>query len=208
MRQVDTLGNRLRQIMRERKLNYEKLGELLDMRPQTLNRYVLGQREPKANVVMSMAALLGVDERWLQGYDVTEAPSAIPGEQMVPIVGVIRAGTPIVAEEDILGWASACVSNTEEYIYLKVEGDSMINADIHPGDLVLLHRQTHAENGQIVACIVDGEFATLKRFHQQGDFVILQPENTAYEPRILPKNSFDMGEAYIVGVACKLVRDL
>ena len=208
MKQVDTLGNRLRQVMQERKLNYDKLGRLLDMKPQTLNRYVLGQREPKANVVMAMAARLGVDERWLQGYDVTAVPSAMPGEQMIPIVGVIRAGSPVIAEEDILGWAAAEVSDAEEYFYLRVQGDSMINAGIKPDDLVLIHRQPSAENGQIVACIVDGEFATLKRFRSQGEFVILQPENPAYEPRIVPVRAFDLGEAVIVGVARKLVRDL
>ena len=70
MERVETLGSRLGQLMRERGLNYEALGRLLEMKPQTLNRYVLGQREPKAGVVMEMAARLGVDERWLQGYDV------------------------------------------------------------------------------------------------------------------------------------------
>ena len=60
MERVETLGARLGQLMRERGLNYETLGRLLDMKPQTLNRYVLGQREPKAGVVMEMAARLGV----------------------------------------------------------------------------------------------------------------------------------------------------
>ena len=92
MEQIETLGARLRTIMQERKLNYDALGKLLDMRPQTLNRYVLGQREPKASVVMEMAARLGVDERWLQGYDVAAVRQAPEGEKMVPVLGVIRAG--------------------------------------------------------------------------------------------------------------------
>lgn len=77
MERVETLGARLGQLMRERGLNYETLGRLLDMKPQTLNRYVLGQREPKAGVVMEMAARLGVDERWLQGYDVPQSRQAV-----------------------------------------------------------------------------------------------------------------------------------
>ena len=88
------LGARLGQLMRERGLNYETLGRLLDMKPQTLNRYVLGQREPKAGVVMEMASRLGVDERWLQGYDVPQVRQAMPGEKMVPVLGTIRAGAP------------------------------------------------------------------------------------------------------------------
>lgn len=208
MELIDTLGGRLKQLMQERGLNYEALGQLLDMKPQTLNRYVLGQREPKASVMLDMADRLGVDERWLQGYDVPPVREAMPGEKMLPIVGTIRAGNPELAQEDILGWAPAPVADTDGYFYLRVEGNSMINAGIHPDDLVLIHRQSQAENGQIVACIVDGEAATLKRYRRQGEFVILQPENPEYEPRILPVSEFAVGNALIVGVAQKLLRDL
>lgn len=208
MERVETLGTRLGQLMRERGLNYETLGRLLDMKPQTLNRYVLGQREPKAGVVMEMASRLGVDERWLQGYDVPQVRQAMPGEKMVPVLGTIRAGGPIVARENIEGWEPADVSDPSAYFYLRVEGDSMINAGICPDDKVLIRRQNTAESGQIVACIVDGEAATLKRFRRQGDFVILQPENSAYEPRIIPTREFELGSAVILGVAEKLVRNL
>ena len=199
MERVETLGARLGQLMRERGLNYETLGRLLDMKPQTLNRYVLGQREPTAR--------LGVDERWLQGYDVPQVRQAMPGEKMVPVLGTIRAGGPIVARENIEGWEPADVADPSAYFYLRVEGDSMINAGICPGDRVLIHRQNTAESGQIVACIVDGEAATLKRFRRQGDFVILQPENSAYEPRIISAREFELGTAVILGVAQKLVRN-
>lgn len=207
MERVETLGARLGQLMRERGLNYETLGRLLDMKPQTLNRYVLGQREPKAGVVMEMASRLGVDERWLQGYDVPQVRQAMPGEKMVPVLGTIRAGKPVVARENIEGWEPADVSDPSGYFYLRVEGDSMINAGICPDDKVLIRRQNTAESGQIVACIVDGEAATLKRFRRQGDFVILQPENSAYEPRIISAREFELGTAIILGVAEKLVRN-
>lgn len=207
MERVETLGARLGQLMRERGLNYETLGRLLNMKPQTLNRYVLGQREPKAGVVMEMASRLGVDERWLQGYDVPQVRQAMPGEKMVPVLGTIRAGKPVVARENIEGWEPADVSDPSNYFYLRVEGDSMINAGICPDDKVLIRRQNTAESGQIVACIVDGEAATLKRFRRQGDFVILQPENSAYEPRIISTREFELGTAIILGVAEKLVRN-
>lgn len=84
----------------------------------------------------------------------------------------------------------------------------MINAGIRDGDLVLLRRQESAENGQIVACLLDGADATLKRLRVQRDMAILQPENPAYEPRIIPLRDFGTGAARIVGVAVRLVRDL
>ncbi len=212
MDKQESLGKRLRTLMEERQLNYEALGRLLEMKPQTLNRYVLGQREPKAGVVTDMAVRLGVDPLWLQGYDVPRESRSdslrVPGEQLIPILGVIKAGIPTLAQQEVKGYASADVSRPEEYFYLEVSGDSMKNAGIQTGDLVLIHQQPQAENGQIVVCLVRQEDATLKRFRRQGDWVILQPENPAYEPRIVPMGDFETGEARIVGVATKLVRAL
>lgn len=208
-----SFGDRLRTVMQERGYSYEQLGALLDMNPQTLNRYVLGQREPKARTATAMAMALGVAPLWLQGYDVPRLPMPpggfAPGrEWAVPILGVIRAGAPILAREDIQGYAPAGVADPEQCFYLRVTGDSMINAGIRDGDLVLLRRQETAENGQIVACLLDGEDATLKRFRIQGDMAILQPENPAYEPRLIPLRDFETGAARIVGVAVRLMRDL
>jgi repressor LexA len=212
MEKQEPLGRRLRTLMEERNLNYEALGRLLEMKPQTLNRYVLGQREPKAGVATEMAMRLGVAPLWLQGYDVPRqssesGPVCPPGETLIPILGVIKAGVPGLARQEICGYASADVPKPEEYFYLRVSGDSMKNAGIQSGDLVLLHQQAQAENGQIVACMVQQEDATLKRFRRQGDWVILQPENTAYEPRIVPVSDFENGSARILGVAVRLVRD-
>lgn len=215
MRLESTLGQRLRRLMEERGYTYEQLGELVDITPQSLNRYVLGQREPKASAASNMALKLGVDPLWLQGYDVPrlrmEPPEGmipVKREFAIPILGVIRAGEPILATESIEGYAAADVPDPEEYFYLRVTGDSMINAGIRDGDLVLLRQQNTAENGQIVACLLNGEDATLKRFRAQKGMVILQPENPAYEPRIIPMSDFDNGLACIVGVAVKLVRNL
>ena len=209
MEQETTLGARLRTIMEERGWSYEQLGDRLGMNPQTLNRYVLGQREPKIGTAAAMAQALGVDQLWLQGFAVPRSP-ALPadGERPVPILGVIRAGMPILANQQIEGYAPAGVSDPEACFYLRVAGDSMINAGIRPGDLVLIRRQETAENGQIVACLVDGEDATLKRFRVQKGVVILQPENPAYEPKLIPLSEFETGAARIIGVAVKLVRDL
>ncbi len=215
MKRISSFGKRLRRLMEERGLSYERLGEILEMNPQTLNRYVLEQREPKASVAADIALLMRVDALWLQGYDVPRGSIRLPDgairprrQYSLPILGVIRAGVPVLASEEIEGYEPADVSEPELHFYLRVGGDSMINAGIHSGDLVLIRQQDCAENGQIVACVVDEEDATLKRFRRQGDFVILQPENPAFEPRIIPVRDFNMGVARIVGVAVKLVRSL
>ena len=136
------------------------------------------------------------------------APAEPEREVLLPILGVIRAGIPTLAQQEVLGHASADVSEPERYFYLRVMGDSMSGAGIHDGDLVLIRQQDWADSGQIIACVVGGEDATLKRFHRQGDTVILQPENPAYQPRLVPVSDFDCGRARIVGVAVRLVREL
>jgi repressor LexA len=208
---VATIGQRLHTVMKERELSYEQFGKLLEMRPQTLNRYVLGQREPRAEAAMEMALRLNVNLYWLQGYDVPPEPEpgglGDPEQTVLPILGVIKAGIPTLAAQEILGYAAA-EPHDQGCFYLRVSGESMMGADIHDGDLVLIRPQPTAQNGQIVACIVNGEDATLKRFRKQGDLVLLQPENPDFEPRLVPVKDFQTGAARIVGVAKRLVREL
>ena len=121
-----------------------------------------------------------------------------------PIVGSIPAGYPAVALEDIEGYEPIPYPDAENFFFLRVSGDSMINAGIRPGDLVLIRRQDFADAGQIVACRVNGDEATLKRYKPQPSGVVLMPENSAYEPRIVSAEDFESGYASILGVAVEV----
>lgn len=161
---------------------------------------------------VGIAELLGPDKRLLRqggasGGEADPGPF-IPATGTVPILGVIRAGQPLLAEEHIEGYMPVMVNKPEEYFCLRVTGDSMTGAGIVPGSKVLIHRQTCAENGQIVVCRVNGNDATLKRFKQQGETVILLPENSLYEPLILPCSDFDSGEAELIGVVKQIIIDV
>lgn len=112
-----------------------------------------------------------------------------------PIVGSVRAGEPVLADERIetvLPLPAELIGNQVSFI-LTVRGDSMINAGIHEGDLLIVAQQNTAINGDIVVALVDGEDATVKRFYKEADHVRLQPENDAYEP-ILTKNIQILGK--------------
>lgn len=104
----------------------------------------------------------------------------------LPIVGVIRAGLPQPPVEDIEGFFSIDLTQTkgEGTFFLRVKGDSMIEAGILEGDLALVQPQTTAENKDIVVALVNGE-ATLKRFYREKGNIRLQPENRNMEPIIL-----------------------
>lgn len=105
----------------------------------------------------------------------------------VPIVGDITAGAPILAEENIPGYLSvvdeALLAKPGVFFALKVQGESMIEAGILPGDYVVVMQQPTVENGDIVVALL-GEEATVKRFYREQDQVRLQPANAAMEPII------------------------
>lgn len=104
----------------------------------------------------------------------------------LPIVGLVRAGMPQPPVEDIEGYFSIDQSQAKSggTFFLRVKGDSMIEAGIHEGDLLLVQPQTTAENKDIVVAMVNGE-ATLKRFFREKGNIRLQPENRTMEPIIL-----------------------
>jgi repressor LexA len=104
----------------------------------------------------------------------------------VPLLGRIAAGSPLLAEEDIediLPLPTQLVGNDPVFM-LRVQGDSMIEAGIFDGDLVVVRRQADADDGDIVAALIDGEEATVKRLRRSPGKVILLPENPAYEPMV------------------------
>lgn len=105
----------------------------------------------------------------------------------VPIVGRVTAGMPILAVENIedsFPLPIDFVGNSESFM-LKVRGDSMIDAGILDGDLVLVRKQNTAENGDIVVALIEDE-ATVKKFYKEKGFIRLQPQNQFMQPILVP----------------------
>lgn len=103
----------------------------------------------------------------------------------LPVIGYIAAGNPIEAIEDhtrTITVPSDFVSKSKRTFVLQVVGSSMIDAQIADGDYVVCEQVNDVPNGEIVVAIVDGEFATLKRFYREKDCIRLQPENQSMEP--------------------------
>ncbi|MDQ2662451.1 MAG: transcriptional repressor LexA [Candidatus Eremiobacteraeota bacterium] len=115
----------------------------------------------------------------------SEGPATVPPQEVitVPVIGKVAAGTPITAQENIEGEFSlpASFTRTVDGFMLKVQGDSMMDAAILDGDLILVRPQKDASNGEIVVAMLEGE-ATVKRFYRENGRVRLQPENSAMAP--------------------------
>ncbi len=103
----------------------------------------------------------------------------------VPILGTVTAGMPILAVEAIEGYIPFPAENApdEPLFALRVKGDSMINAGILSGDIIIAKKTPVAENGEIVVALIDDE-ATVKRFYKENGHFRLQPENDLYAPII------------------------
>ena len=133
-----------------------------------------------------------------KGRAITLTEPDIP-EDKVPIVGNVAAGSPILAEECIEDYLTFDTGGrTGEFFALRVRGESMLNAGILPGDLVVVQRQQTARNGEIVVAMIEDE-ATVKTYSRQNGHVWLLPENDAYEP-------IDGTYAQILGRVAAVVR--
>ena len=120
----------------------------------------------------------------------------------IPLVGTIRAGSPIFAVENLEGYyplpAEFNTGGTE--FALRVQGDSMINAGIYENDIIIVNQQNHASNGEIVVALID-DSATVKRFYRKNGKIILHPENDTMQDMI-----FD--DVTILGIVKGLMRKL
>lgn len=120
-----------------------------------------------------------------RGYNRCIKVSGMDRSTSVPVMGRVTAGMPILAVEDIEMYipVSDNLKRGRELFALRVVGESMINAGILDGDIVIVHRTPVANNGDIVVAMIEDE-ATVKRFYKEDGHFRLQPENDAFEPII------------------------
>lgn len=131
--------------------------------------------------------LLVKNEFLKENYDVVD----------VPLLGKITAGSPIEAIEnpnEYFSLPAYLIPNNQEVFTLKVSGESMINAGIYDGDIVIVQRQNVARNGEIVVAMNDENEVTLKTFYKEDGYFRLQPENNTMVP-IIMKNVTILGKA-------------
>ena len=165
-----------------------EIGEAVGLKsPSTVHFHLKHQEE--AGVIEKGAG---------KGRAITLTAPPVP-EDKVTIVGNVAAGSPILAQECIEDYLTFDTGGRSgEFFALRVRGESMLNAGILPGDLVVVQRQQTARNGEIVVAMIENE-ATVKTYSRQNGHVWLLPENDAYEP-------IDGTYAEILGKVAAVVR--
>lgn len=203
---------RIRARREELGISQEELAKRLGYKSRSsINKIEKGENDiPQSKIVAFAQALQTTPER-LMGWEQPTESSAIPKlpniepytPTMVPIVGTIAAGTPILAEENIEGYAP--LQDKKADFALTIKGDSMIGDNIHPGDIVFIRQQPTVEIGEIAAVLIDGD-ATLKHFYRDGDSVTLVSSNPKYKPMVYHKGDCD--DIRILGKAVAYLHDL
>lgn len=182
------IGQRIKELRIEKGYTQEELAKLLNLNSKSsITNYEKNLNSPSDEVKLKMIKLFGCSMDYLVGN--SNERYNRNSVLMIPVLGKIRAGLPIFADENIEEYQPVFtsvynISNMNDYFYLKVVGNSM-NKIVQDGAYVLVERQDCAENGDIVVAIVNGDNeATLKEFKQVDNFVILNPQSTddSYKP--------------------------
>jgi repressor LexA len=187
-----SLGHRLRQYRKEKNMSQEELADFLGYKSfTTIQKWEKDQAVPPIHILGKLSRLFEINI----GDLLAEASQ----RRKVPIVGVVAGGIPITATENWIGEYEVDLPDLHhEYFYLRVVGDSMIEARIYPGDDLFVRKQSSVNHGDIGVVLIDQE-ATVKRILFKGDNIILKPENSKYEPMVFTPQDIESKKIQILG---------
>ena len=181
------LGEKIRLLRHQRGMTLEDVGDACGVGKSTVRKWESGQiANMRRDKIALVAKALGVTPAYLMGWDDSPALPTMPANivpvkrHTVPLLGEIAAGQPIYADEE----HDLCVAVDDDIrcdFALRVRGDSMIDAGIYDGDVVLVRQQDDVDDGQIAVVLIDDE-ATLKYLYHQPGGVQLVPANRRYSP--------------------------
>lgn len=181
------LGEKIRLLRHQRGMTLEDVGDACGVGKSTVRKWESGQiANMRRDKIALVANALGVTPAYLMGWDESPALPTMPANivpvkrHTVPLLGEIAAGQPIYADEE----HDMCVAVDDDIrcdFALRVRGDSMIDAGIYDGDVVLVRQQEDVDDGQIAVVLIDDE-ATLKYLYHQPGGVQLVPANRRYSP--------------------------
>lgn len=173
--------------------NYQQkeVAQKLGIKPATFSTWCTGQSMPSVSTLIRIADLLGIELTDITNeHKLTNKPT-IP-TKTIPIVGTVACGSPIYAEENIIEYIAVnSTDNVDFALYAK--GDSMNNCKIDDGDTVFIRSQSIVDNGDIALVLIDDN-ATIKRFYDYGEKIVLRPDstNTEHKEQVYDKKDHNL----------------
>ena len=188
-------ADKLKSLRKTKGITQEQLANVLGVTQQAVGRYEKGLNMPDNNILLKIADYFHVSLDSLQGrniglYEINE-------RKHIPVIGSVRCGAGGLAYELIDEYIS--IDDTyraDEMRGFRAVGDSM-EAEIHEGDICLVHLQEEVPDGAIAVVVIDGEEGTMKRVHHTAGAVVLQSINPNYPPRVF--TGADVSRVHIVG---------
>lgn len=188
------LSEKLKSLRKSRKITQAELAAQFDVSQQAIAKWESGRATPEPRTLARLAEFFSVSADYL--LDMAGSLTPAGDFSGVKIIGTVKTGYGALAIEEDYGYAPANVKYPEQYRYLMVKGDSMAPF-IQEGDLALVRIQPSLNSGELGVFIYKDEEATLKKYHNHGGRVLLEPFNPDYEPLII-ENS-DLEELIIFG---------
>lgn len=190
----------LRHYRTERGLTQQDVADRLGVAKSTYSGYETGRRQPGVEEIKALSKIFGVSGDAIIGNG-TESDlfdmRPVPPQGMLPVIGLASCGKGVIASEDILEYVAADASHcNDEHYYLEITGDSMAPV-FSDGDLVLVHRQTSVDSGDVGVFIVDGEEGYIKKVKYDAENIDLISYNPYYPP--MHFEGPDVLRVYVVG---------
>lgn len=200
---MDTLkiGHRIKYARDLRGMTLDDIADSVGVAKSTIQRYENGKIEkPKLPVLHSIANALNVNPSWLVCKSDTIAPQKLPSGVIINVLGRVAAGIPIDAIEEIIDTEeiSKEMAATGEFFGLQIKGNSM-EPKFSNGDVVIVRKQSDADDGDIVIALVNGDDAVCKRLKKYKDGIALISTNPSYEPMYFTKEDIEKRPVSILG---------
>ena len=191
-------------------LTLAELADMVGLRDATIQRYESGEiPNIKKETVMKLAKALKCSPGYIMGWtDREEEASPLMSFIKVPVLGLIPAGVPVEAVEDILGYEelpSSYARGDEKYFALRLKGNSMY-PEYHSGDVVILKQQDTCNTNEDCAVLIGSGDATFKRVVRQKNGIMLKPLNPAYDTLFYTNEEIEQLPVRILGVFTELRR--
>lgn len=166
-------------LLSEKGIKAVEVGRATGINPSTFTTWKKGTSTPKQSTLKKIADYFDVSLSWLIGE--SDDRETDTGMAKIPVVGLVAAGIPITAHENVIGYEEVPkeILNRGDYFGLRIKGDSM-NPAILDGDIVIVRKQNTADTGDIVIALVNGEDGVCKKLIKKQDGIVLHSLNETY----------------------------